>query len=79
MSAYKPLAEILQEVSLQLAGEYQQMPSACDIRCTINDWIDSAQKNGERCPANYSQARAIAKTRRLIRTRWELTGRLGRE
>ena len=76
---YLPLSEILLRVADGLALASDEMPSATTIRCTINDWIDGLGKEGWRVPPHYSQARAIVKMRRLIRARWELIGRYGRD
>ena len=78
--SYVPLSEILLRVADALALQHDtQLPSACTIRCAVNDWIDGLEKEGWRVPPHYSQARAIVKMRRLIRARWELIGRYGRE
>ena len=76
---YKPLNEILLRVADGLALASKEMPSATTIRCAINDWIDALEKDGWRVPPHYSQARAIVKMRRLIRARWELIARYGRD
>ena len=76
---YIPLNEILLRVADGFALASNEMPSGCTIRCAINDWIDGLEKEGWCVPPHYSQARAIVKMRRLIRARWELIGRYGRE
>jgi len=42
-------------------------PTHCDVRCAINDILDSEEKSGYRVKHGYSQDRAFREVRRSLK------------
>jgi len=62
-----PMSQIHAETAEAFARSYNFTPSHCDVRCFINDSLDSYEKDGHRVYHGYSQDRAFKQVREALR------------
>jgi hypothetical protein len=61
-----PMIEVYSLVADAFASTGNTTPTHCDVRCAVNDMLDSLSRDGHAVRSDYSQDRAFRVVRGLL-------------
>ena len=67
MKYYMRIHDVYRMVADQFRYANHLTPSHCDVRCAVNDALESFERDGYRVFHGYNQDRAFRRVRRLLR------------
>lgn len=61
-----PMSHIYADVASEFNEAGNMRPSHCDVRCAVNDYLDTLDRDGFKVNFGYSQDRAFRSVRKIL-------------